>query len=73
VDSLLSIANMQLSVNLSLCGTVFDVSELGYVHTLKKICCHEIKDISALGGGHMLDLSDCRGVTDVSRLVIYIL
>ena len=58
----------QLSLALSGCWNITDVSALGGVHTLNLIGCYNITDVSALGGVHTLDLSYCSNITDVSAL-----
>jgi hypothetical protein len=58
----------QLSVNLSKCFGIIDVSVLGGVHTLNLSRCHRVVDVSALGHVHDLDLSGCRNLVDVSAL-----
>ena len=44
----------QVSVNLSWCNNITDVSALGGVHTLDLSNCKKITDLSALGGVHTL-------------------
>ena len=58
----------KLSLNLSECSSITDVSALGGVHTLDLYMCSNITDVSALGGVHTLDLSECGMITDVSAL-----
>jgi hypothetical protein len=58
----------QISVNLSGCDEITDVSALGGVHTLDLFSCLNIIDVSALGGVHTLWLSGCSNITDVSAL-----
>ena len=58
----------QLSLNLSECSNITDVSALGGVHTLDLSECKKITDVSALGAVHTLNLRDCSNITDVSAL-----
>ena len=58
----------QLSLNLSYCSNITDVSALEGVHTLNLSRCRNITDVSALGGVHTLNLSYCGNITDVSAL-----
>ena len=58
----------QLSLDLSYCDNVSDVSALGGVHTLDLRCCDNVTDVSALGKVHTLNLSCCDNVSDVSAL-----
>ena len=58
----------QLSLDLSECRNITDVSALGGVHTLSLSGCWNITDVSALGGVHTLDLEGCDSITDVSSL-----
>ena len=60
--------NKQLSLNLSCCQEITDVSMLGNVHTLDLSYCHGITEVSMLGNVHTLDLSGCSNITDVSML-----
>ena len=60
--------SIQLSVDLSECSNITDVSALGGVHTLNLSWCSKITDVSALGGVHTLDLRGCSNITDVSAL-----
>ena len=58
----------QLSLNLSACNGITDVSTLSDVHALNLSWCYNIIDISALSGVHTLNLSFCNRITDVSAL-----
>ena len=58
----------KLSLNLTGCPNITDVSALGNVHTLKLSLCQNITDVSALGNVHTLDLVGCNNITDVSAL-----
>ena len=58
----------QLSLDLSECRNITDVSALGGVHTLNLRGCWHITDVSALGGVHTLTLRDCHNIPDVSAL-----
>ena len=58
----------QLSLNLSWCDDITDVSALGGIHTLHLSRCSNVTDVSALGGVHTLDLSRCDNIKDVSAL-----
>ena len=60
--------SIQVSLNLSWCSNITDVSALGGVHTLNLSGCINVTDVSALGGVHTLDLSRCTNITDVSAL-----
>ena len=60
--------SQQLSLYLSQCSRITDVSTLGGVHTLHLRNCYRITDVSALGEVHTLYLSECDGITDVSVL-----
>ena len=68
VHSRIENISLQLSLNLSYCGGITDVSALCEVHTLDLSCCSGITDVSALGRVHTLDFSDCTRITDVSAL-----
>ena len=57
----------QLSLDLSECRNITDVSALGGVHTLTLTNCG-ITDVSTLGGVDTLNLFGCRDITDVSAL-----
>ena len=59
--------NKQISLNLSECKKITDVSALGNVHNLNLSDCNNIIDVSALGNVHTLDLSGCK-ITDISAL-----
>ncbi len=48
--------NKQLSLNLSNCNKITDVSMLGNVHTLNLEGCNQIRDVSMLGNVHTLNL-----------------
>jgi len=61
------IMDKQLSLNLSGCRNVVDVSALGGVHTLNLSGCN-ISDVRALGGVNTLTLCGCDNVVDVSAL-----
>ena len=60
--------NKQISLNLSDCDGITDVSSLGNVHTLNLSRCYGLTDVSSLGNVHKLDLSGSSGITDVSSL-----
>jgi len=62
------IMDKQLSLNLSSCRNVVDVSALGGVHTLNLSGCRNVIVVSALGGVHTLTLCVCDNVVDVSAL-----
>ena len=68
VHSRLENPSKQLSLNLSKCNNITDVSALGGVHTLDLSGCWNITDVSALGGVHTLNLSRCWKIADVSAL-----
>ena len=68
VHSRLENPTKQLSLDLSGCIEVTDVTALGGVHTLNLSRCRNISDVSALGGVHTLTLSYCDNITDVSAL-----
>jgi hypothetical protein len=61
-------SKMQLSVNVSRCSGIVDVSALGGVHTLDLHGCWGVLDVSALGHVHDLDLNSCDNLVDVSAL-----
>jgi hypothetical protein len=54
----------QVSLNLSYCDNVSDVSALGHVHTLNLRECPNVSDVSALSDVHTLSLSWCSNVLD---------
>ena len=68
VKERISDISVQLSLNLSCCSKITDVSGLGGVHTLNLSGCSNITDVSGFGGVHTIDLSHCRKITDVSAL-----
>lgn len=68
LDSLIACGRKQLSLNLSRCPDVVDVSALGNVYELNLEGCDKINDVSDLGNVHTLNLSGCRNVVDVSTL-----
>ena len=56
---------ISISLNLSNCFGVTDVSALGKVHTLYLSRCSRVTDVSALGKVHTLDLYRCSGIINV--------
>ena len=58
----------QLSLSLSNCHNITDVSALGRVHTLDLSNCGNITDVWDLGTVTNLNLSGCTNITDVSNL-----
>jgi hypothetical protein len=68
VHSRLENPTKQLSLDLSGCIEVTDVTALGGIHSLNLSYCYNITDVSALGGVHTLDLRGCGKITDVSAL-----
>jgi hypothetical protein len=61
------LANL-LSLELSDCTSVTDVSCFANIPDLNLCNCENINDVSSLSRVHTLDLSYCKGVTDVSSL-----
>ena len=59
---------LPITLDLSDCTNLVDVSTLGNVKILYLKNCKSIKDVSALGNVQVLDLSFCTGITDVSAL-----
>ena len=59
----------QLSVNVSPCSRIVDVSVLSGVHDLNLSGCRDLVDVSALGGVHTLNIRGCRRVVDITALV----
>jgi hypothetical protein len=68
LDSLLSKANTQLSLNLVRRIDISDVSTLSNVHTLDISYCYRILDVSALANVHTIDMSYCVNISDLSAL-----
>ena len=68
VEGRISDISVQLSLNLSDCSNITDVSGLEGVHTLDLSYCSKITNVSRLGGVHTLDLRYCSKITDVSAL-----
>jgi len=68
VHSRLENPSTQLSLDLSKCYKITDVSALSGVHALNLRECYKITDVSALSGVHTLDLRECSNITDVSAL-----
>jgi len=68
VHSRIENISLQLSLNLSGCYGITDVSALGGVHTLDLSNCHGITDVSDLCEVHTLILRYCYGITDVRAL-----
>ena len=62
------ILSNKLSLNLSNCNKIRDVSMLGNLHTLNLSCCDQITDVSMLGNLHTLNLECCYRIRDVSML-----
>lgn len=63
----------KISLNLSNCYSIKDVSMLGYkvVHTLDLSDCFNITDVSMLGSLYELNLSSCNKIKDVSNSTIF--
>ena len=68
IISRVTISNKQISLNLSRCFEITDVSSLGNVHALDLAGCSGITDVSSLVNVHDLDLSGCDRISDVSSL-----
>ena len=57
-----------ITLNLSDCNQIRDVSVFSGVYNLDLSGCYRITDVSSLGGVHTLNLSGCNNITDVSAL-----
>ena len=57
-----------ITLNLSDCNKIRDVSVFSGVHNLDLSGCYRITDVSELGGVHTLNLSGCNNIEDVSAL-----
>lgn len=68
LDSIIDESWKQLSLNLSYCDEISDVSALGHVNSLNLSECRNVIDVSDLGSLHFLNLSHCNNVSDVSAL-----
>jgi len=68
IEALVNNPRAQISLNLTYCYRLSDVSALGNVHTLDLRYCDAISDASALGNVHTLNLRDCNAISDVSAL-----
>ena len=69
IEQIVSDTSTQISLDLSRCENITDVSALGNVHTLDLSHCENITDVSALGNVHELDLSYCDKIIDGSALI----
>ena len=68
IEALVNNPRAQISLNLTYCYRLSDVSALGNVHTLDLRYCDAISDASALGNVHTLNLSYLSAITYVSAL-----
>ena len=58
----------KVTLDLSYCRKITDVSMLGSVHTLNLSWCENITDVSTLGSVHTLNIRGCSDITDTSML-----